>query len=99
MKVDIRAQTVCTIDIDSAEAFRLLCKTLDMEFVYDSDRDFFVRENYLGRNCVYFNRDGHDAIYDERGDLFVALRNVAVNIFPNLEFRSAHYIYNKNEED
>ena len=44
----MKVQTVRTIDIDSAEAFRLLCKTLD-----------------------------------------------AVNIFPNLKFRSAHYIYNK----
>ena len=95
MKVDIKAQTICTIDIDSAEAFRLLCKTLDMEFVFDSDIDLFVRKNDWGENCVYYIRDGHDEIYDERGDLFVSLRNVAVNIFPNLEFRSAHYIYNK----
>lgn len=46
-------------------------------------------------NCVYVIRNGHDELYDERGDLFVALRNVAVNMFPNLWFRSDDYIYNK----
>lgn len=29
------------------------------------------------------------------GDLFVALRNVAVNIVPNIGFRSEDYIYGK----
>jgi hypothetical protein len=93
MKIDVNVKSICSIDIDSTEAFRMLCKTLDMEFVYNSDIDFFVREDSLGENCVYFIKDGHDELYDERGDLFVALRNVAVNIFPNLDFRGAHYIY------
>ena len=59
------------------------------------DIDFFVRKDSCGDNCVYYIRDGHDEIYDDRGDLFVALRNVAVNLFPNLEFRGEKYIYNR----
>ena len=82
------------IDIDSTEAFKLLCKSLHMDFVLDGDIDFFIRKDCYGDNCVYYIKDGHDEIYDDRGDLFVALRNVAVNIFPNTEFRTANYIYN-----
>ena len=93
MLIDVK--TTKQIDIDKYEAFRILCKTLDMEFVLDEDIDFFVREDDCGDNCVYYIRDGHDEIYDWRGDLFVALRNVAVNLIPNLEFREAKYIYNK----
>ena len=80
-------------DISSCEAFRTLCKALNMEFILNEDIDFFVKENCYSENCVYYIKDGHDEIYDDRGDLFVALRNVAVNIFPNVSFRSAKYIY------
>ena len=95
MEVNINTKSVCTIDIDSSEAFRILCKTLHMDFVLDEETDFFVRKNDEEENCVYVIRNGHDELYDERGDLFVALRNVAVNMFPNLWFRSDDYIYNK----
>ena len=92
MLIDVK--TTKQIDIDQYEAFRILCKTLDMEFVLDEDIDFFVRKDDCGDNCVYYIRDGHDEMYDWRGDLFVALRNVAINLFPTLEFRGAKYIYN-----
>ena len=95
MEVNINTKAVFTIDIDSSEAFRILCKTLHMDFVLDEEIDFFVRNNDEEENCVYVIRNGHDELYDERGDLFVALRNVAVNMFPNLWFRSADYIYNR----
>ena len=95
MEVNINTKAVCTIDIDSSEAFRILCKTLHMDFILDEETDFFVRKNDEEENCVYVIRNGHDELYDERGDLFVALRNVAVNMFPNLWFRSDDYIYNK----
>ena len=95
MEVNINTKAVCTIDIDSSEAFRILCKTLHMDFVLDEEIDFFVRKNDEEENCVYVIRNGNDKLYDERGDLFVALRNVAVNMFPNLWFRSDDYIYNK----
>lgn len=93
MIVDARVESVVNIDIECDEAFVMLCKTLQMEFVFNEDIDFFVRKDSYGDNCVYYIRDGHDELYDDRGDLFVALRNVAVNIFPNVSFRSADYIY------
>lgn len=94
MKVDVKTNTVCQIDIDEIEAFKILCKTLHMDFVLDEDTDYFVRKDEYGENCVYIT-DGHDIKIDDRGDLFVALRNVAVNIVPNTRFRSEDYIYNK----
>ena len=93
MIVDVNVKNVCQIDIDSSEAFRILCKTLHMDFVLDEDTKYFVRKNEYDENCVYVISNGHDEKYDERGDLFVALRNVAVNMFPNTSFRSDDYIY------
>jgi hypothetical protein len=94
MIVDVRVESIANIDIESDEAFRILCKTLDMEYVLNEDIDFFIKKDSYGDNCVYYISDGHDEMYDDRGDLFVALRNVAVNMFPNVYFRSADYIYN-----
>lgn len=95
MIVDVKTKAVCQIDIDEYKAFEILCKTLHMEFVLDEDTKFFVRKNEYDENCVYVMRNGHDEEYDYRGDLFVALRNVAVNMFPNTYFRSDDYIYNR----
>lgn len=94
MLVDVETKAVVKVDIDECEAFKLLCKTLGMDFVLDEDIDFFVKKDCYDNNCVYCIKDGHDEVYDDRGDLFVALRNVAVNMFPNVSFRSADYIYN-----
>ena len=84
MRIDVTAKTTLPIYIESDEAFKILCKTLEMDCVLDEDTDFFVGENSYGENCVY---DEHGELFDDRGDLFVALRNVAVNIFPNVGFR------------
>lgn len=94
MKVDIKANAIIQADIDEIEAFKILCKTLHMDFVLDEDTNYFVREGEFGENGVYVT-DGHDIKVDDRGDLFVALRNVAVNIVPNVGFRNADYIYGK----
>jgi hypothetical protein len=83
------------IIIREEEAFRLLVKSLNMDFVLNENIDFFIKKNDCGDNCVYYIHNDEEREYDYRGDLFVALRNVAVQIFPNLEFRSAPYIYNR----
>ena len=89
MIIDARVESVINIDIESDEAFRILCETLHMNCVLNEDIEFFVKKD------EYYRKNGHDELYDYRGDLFIALRNVAVNMFPNLSFRSADYIYNK----
>ena len=93
MEINVNTKAICTIDIDSAEAFRILCETLQMDIVLDEDGGYSVYKNSDNELNVYETVDGHDFCVSERGDLFVALRNVAVNIFPNTYFRNADYIY------
>ena len=97
MIIDVNTRAVCKIDIDSYEAFRILCKTLSMDFVLDEDTDYFVVKDEYGDSSVCRTVNGHDETVDDRGELFVALRNVAVNMFPNTLFRSADYIYKTGE--
>lgn len=92
MLIDMKSTATFQLDIDEIGALKLLCKTLCMDFVLDEDTDYFVGKDESGENGIYI-KDGHDTKFDDRGDLFVALRNVAVNIVPNVLFRSADYIY------
>lgn len=93
MEINVNTKAICTIDIDSAEAFRILCKTLCMDIVLNEDGAYSVYKNSDNELNVYETVDGHDICVSQRGDLFVALRNVAVNMFPNTYFRNADYIY------
>lgn len=90
-----KVKSLCQIDIDEAEAFRILCQTLNASFVLDEDVDMFAKEDEFGENGIYFLENRKEQKLDDRGDLFVALRNVVVNMFTNLSFRNANYIYNK----
>ena len=96
MLVDVKCKAICKIDIDAEESFRLLCKTLDMDFVLDENTEFIVKKNEYDELCVYTLKDNKEKIFDDRGNLFVSLRNVAVNMFPNLSFRGDNYIYNND---
>ena len=64
-----------------------------MDFILEKEFDYFVAKNNSGENVVCKEINGRVKIVDDRGDLFIALCNVAVNMFPNLDFRSADYIY------
>lgn len=80
-------------DIEPSEAFRILCETLHMKCVLENEGQFYITKNSDGENQVCrINSDNE--IYEERGDLFIALSNVAVQMFPNCEIRSENYIYN-----
>lgn len=92
MNCKVKGIAQIDVEIDQYEAFRLLLKTLDMEYVFN-DTQFFVRRDEDDINGVYVMENKEYVKFDDDGDLFVALRNLAVNIFPNLEFRSADYIY------
>lgn len=97
MLIDVTAKAVCKIDIDSYESFRLLCRALKMGFVLDEDLDYFVMRDINGDPKVYILEAGDTSLVDDRGELFIALRNVAVQMFPNTSFRSADYIYKFEE--
>lgn len=79
----------------SLACLNALCKNLQMEFVLDEDRDFIVSTGSDGIKRVVERSTGR--IYDDRGDLFIALRNVVVQMVPNVYFRSAEYIYSSKE--
>ena len=100
MVVTANVKQTIEIDIDKLEAFRVLLRTLNMEFILDEDNVFFVKKNGWGELEVWKKAGSwayeSDTLYDSRGDLFVALRNVAVNLCPNLIFRGDDYIYNKD---
>ena len=96
MKVKVIAKTKIDLDIDEMEAFRILCKTLDMECVLDEDTEFIVKNDEEGELSLFVKEDDSEVFFDERGELFMALRNVAVNICPNVSFRGNSYIYNND---
>jgi hypothetical protein len=67
-----------------------------MEFVLDEDRKLTVVTDTDGIKRVIDEATGN--ICDDRGDLFIALRNVVVQMIPNVYFRSADYIYGNKED-
>lgn len=83
-----------TFEIDDLAAFKTLCHVLSMDFVLDEETNYYC---YSGN--VYEMVNGHDTRVDDRADLFIALRNVAVNIIPNLSFRNADYIHHQDRDD
>jgi len=84
MEVNVNCKSVMKIDIDSGEAFRLLVKTLHMDFILDDDYEYYTYSNDNGDCSVYRMVNGHDETVDDRGDLYNALMETAKCIFPNL---------------
>ena len=93
----VNVKGIVQADISANEAFRILCTTLHMDCVLDEDTKFIVKkdDDYEENHLYAIGVNGVEYHYDDRGDLFVALRNVAVNMFPNTSFRSDDYIYNR----
>lgn len=81
-------------EISIKESFEILLKNLCMEIVLEEDENYIIHKDKDGENGIYVIKDDHEILFDYRGDLFIALRNVAVNLYPNLLFRNADYIYN-----
>ena len=71
------------------DLIKMLCEELDMDFVLDTERTFYIRNG-----MVCSSENGGEHIYDERVNLFVALRNLIVYTCPNCECRSEKHIFN-----
>lgn len=101
--VEVTAKTKMTIEVTQPEALRILCKTLGMEFIYDDTCRYYPKyinePGYEGCVVCYKDKDGKERVVSESGDLFIALCNVIVNMFPNTEFRSEDWIYHYGEEE
>lgn len=67
-----------------------------MEWVLIEDKDFVVKNDSYGELIVYEKnfKIGELKPYDDRGYLFVAIRNLIVQMYSNVEFRN-DYIYDK----
>ena len=83
MKVNV------TIDIDSSSAFELLCKELHADIILDDDN--FIDKysfNIDEYNEIVVVHKNSGEIYDDRGELFLALLHLSTKLFPNTEIRS-----------
>lgn len=67
-----------TIDVDKWKLFEMLCRELDMDFVLDTERKFYIHNGQ-----VYAMENGAEHVYDDRANLFVSLRNTLVQMCPN----------------
>ncbi len=51
MLVDVTSKQTFNVDIEPEEAFRILCKTLHMEFILEEDFNYFVTEDEYGEKA------------------------------------------------
>ena len=64
MFVDVETKMNCSIDIDSSEAFRILCKTLNMDFVLDEDTKFLIEKSPEYESRIYTLKNGNKEEYE-----------------------------------
>lgn len=82
--------------IEDSELLANLCKSIDMEFAIREGAEYLYIED-CGKNKgkVVDARTGE--VVDDRADLFAAIQNLCVHMYPNCEFRSASHITNYEE--
>ena len=84
MLVDVTGKTTFQLDLDGAEAFRILCKTLQMTCVLDEDLDgmLFTKLDDDGELRLYKGLSSCDCVkYDDRGELYAALFDLRAAMF------------------
>ena len=81
------------IKLNEYDALEALCKALNCEVVLDPDKELKIEKGY-----VWIKENGKWKKYDERADLYAALRNVICAITPNCEFRSGSDITHYDDE-
>lgn len=86
LNIDVRCKSVVSVDIDEYDAFRILVKTLEMDFLLNGNYKYHIGSDYDGM-YVYQIINGHNERVDDRGELFKALTEVAKCIFPNTSYR------------
>ena len=86
MKVKVKASGDFEVDIDHNQAFYALCQTLYMDWAIEEKKHFVVEEDDFGEKVVYVVENVEKRIYDDRGELFLAIRNLAEAIFPNIDW-------------
>lgn len=71
-------------------ALHKVCECISMEWALDGGTEYVLgRSRMFNENVVYCNGE----VYDLRGDLFVIIRNLAVNISHGKEYENEDYIF------
>ena len=86
------------IRIDEArahEALHTFILAMDMVFAYDMTSKYSLVKDSSDYFGPIVAKDGK--LYDDRGSLFAAIRNLLNVMYPNLEFRSDDYIIDWNK--
>lgn len=81
------------IELDEWQALEAVCKALHCEAVLDPDKELKIEKGY-----VWIKENNNWKEYDDRADLYAALRNVICAITPNCEFRSGSDITHYADE-
>ena len=95
MKIEAIKREDVEIEIDEIDAFKILCKTLHMDFMFNDNTYIYAAKNTSTGEIVVV--DG-DKVLDDRGELYLSLCAVAANIVPNCELRNPK-IVEMEEED
>ena len=79
-----------------------------MEFLLDYDYNYYLKvldhnledyDPYYDQPCVcYMDENGKDVVVHDRGNEFAALCTLFVNMYPNISFRGAPWIYRYDPE-
>ncbi len=77
MFVELCGRTRLNLDLEPDEAFRVLCKTLNMNCAAFEETEMFARKDDDGETRVYYKVQDRYEVFDDRGELFIALRNLA----------------------
>lgn len=89
IKMPVIKKEEVIIEMDQIKAFRILCQTLDMDWMFDEDNKYYVYEDENEERSVWsYNLDGTGNVYDDRGDLFLLLCALSEYIVPNSELRN-----------
>ena len=89
MKVEAIKREDVEIEIDEIDAFKLLCKTLHMDFIVDDNTDIYPAKDISSGEIVVV-KDGK--VIDDRGELFYYLCKVISCIVPNCELRNKNVV-------
>lgn len=94
MRIEAIKREDVEIEIDEIDAFKVLCKTLHMDFMLDDNKHIYATEDTNTGEIVVVK---DDKVIDDRGDLYIALCAVADNIIPNCELRNPKIVKMETE--
>ena len=96
LKIEAVKRENVEIEIDEIDAFKILCETLDMDFILDDNIDIYPAKDTNSGEIVVV-KDGK--VIDDRGELFYYLCKVMSCIVPNCEVRNKNIVEMEKAND